>query len=286
MKTVTTVKEMRTLSERWRRNRKTLALVPTMGALHEGHLALIRQARAACERVVVSIFVNPKQFGPGEDLERYPRDLKRDARLCTAEKVDVIFVPSVEEMYPPGFDTAVTVTSRLTQPLCGASRPGHFQGVATVVAKLFSIVRPHQAFFGQKDHQQSLVVRRLAADLNTGVEVVVLPTVREADGLARSTRNAYLSEEERRSAPAIYQALKLAEGMLQVGERNPKEVQEAVRKRLRAEPKLEIEYLATKNAETLEDLNILAGCVLVAVAVRLGATRLIDNIVVDVPTGS
>lgn len=286
MKTVTTVKEMRALSERWRRNRKTLALVPTMGALHEGHLELIRRARASCERVVVSIFVNPKQFGPTEDLERYPRDLKRDIRLCTAEKADVVFVPAVEEMYPPGFDTAVVVTPRLTQPLCGASRPGHFQGVATVVAKLFSIVRPHQAFFGQKDHQQSLVVRRLAADLNTGVEVVVLPTVRETDGLARSSRNAYLTEEERRSAAAIYQALKLAEGMLQVGERNPKEVQEAVRKRLRAEPGLEIEYLATKNAETLEDLNILAGRVLVAVAVRLGATRLIDNIVVDVPTGS
>jgi pantoate--beta-alanine ligase len=286
VKTVTTVKEMRTLIERWRRNRKSLALVPTMGALHEGHLELIRQARGACERVVVSIFVNPRQFGPNDDLERYPRDLKRDLRLCRGEKVDAVFAPGVEEMYPPGFDTAVVVNPKLTQTLEGASRPGHFQGVATVVAKLLAIVRPHQAFFGLKDFQQTLVVRRLAADLNTGVEIVLVPTVREADGLARSSRNAYLSEEERRSAPAVYQALKLAEGMLQVGERNPKEVQEAVRKRLRAEPKLELEYVATKNAETLEDLNILAGRVLVAVAVRLGATRLIDNIVVDVPTGS
>lgn len=286
MKTVTTVKEARALVERWRRNRKTIGLVPTMGALHEGHTALIRAARAACERVVVSIFVNPRQFGPSEDYERYPRDLKRDLRLCAAEKADAVFAPAVEEMYPPGFDTTVTVSSKLTQVLCGASRPNHFQGVATVVAKLGSIFRPHLAFFGHKDYQQTLVVKRLAADLNLGCEIVVVPTVREADGLAKSSRNAYLSEAERRSAPAIYQALKLAEGMLQVGERNPKELVEAVRKRLRAEPNLDIEYISARNAETLDELNILAGRVLVAVAVRLGQTRLIDNIVVDVPTGS
>jgi pantoate--beta-alanine ligase len=235
---------------------------------------------------VVSIFVNPKQFGPGEDFERYPRDLKRDSRICATEKVDVIFAPAAEEMYPPGFETQVAVSPKLTQGLCGASRPQHFAGVATLVAKLLILIRPHQAFFGHKDYQQSLVVKRLAADLNTGAEIVVVPTVREADGLARSSRNAYLTEEERRSAPAIYQALKLAEGMLQVGERNPKEVVEAVRKRLRAEPKIEVEYICTKNADTLEDLNILSGRVLVAVAVRLGTTRLIDNAVVDVPTGS
>jgi pantoate--beta-alanine ligase len=286
VKTVTTIKEMRALCERWRRNRKTLGLVPTMGALHEGHLELIRAARTACERVIVSIFVNPKQFGANEDFDRYPRDLKRDARLCAAENVDAVFAPSAEEMYPAGFDTSVLVNPKLAQTLEGQSRPTHFQGVATVVAKLCNCVRPHQAYFGQKDHQQTLVVKRLAADLNTGVEIVVLPTVREADGLARSSRNAYLSEAERRSAPAIYQALKLAEGMLQVGERNPKDVVEAVRKRLRAEPGLEVEYVAAKNSETLEDLNILAGSVLVAVAVRLGSTRLIDNIVADVPTGS
>jgi len=277
---------MKTTIERWRRNGKTLALVPTMGALHEGHLELIRRARAACDRVVVSIFVNPKQFGPGEDFARYPRDLKRDGRLSAAEKVDVVFAPSAEEMYPAGFDTAVVVNPKLTQALCGAARPGHFNGVSTVVAKLFNLIRPHQAFFGHKDYQQTLVVKRLAADLNTGVEVVVVPTVREQDGLAKSSRNAFLSEEERRMAPAIYQALKLAEGMLQVGERNPKELVEAVRKRLRIEPKIEADYICAKNAETLEDLSILSGRVLVAVAVRLGGTRLIDNIVVDVPTGS
>jgi len=198
----------------------------------------------------------------------------------------VLFSPGAEEMYPPDFDTAVVVQKQLTQTLCGASRPGHFEGVATVVAKLFNLVRPQRAFFGQKDYQQFLVVKRLAADLNTGCEIVMLPTVREADGLAKSSRNAYLTPEERASAPAVYQALKLAEGMLQVGERNPKEVIEAVRKRLRAEPKMEVEYIATKHAGTLEDLNILAGTVLVAVAVKLGATRLIDNVLVDVSTGS
>ncbi len=286
MKTVTTIKEIRTVVERWRRNRKTIAFVPTLGALHEGHLALIRAARQAGDRLVVSIFVNPKQFGPGEDFERYPREPKRDARLAAAEKVDVLFSPGAEEMYPPDFDTAVVVQKQLTQTLCGASRPGHFEGVATVVAKLFNLVRPQRAFFGQKDYQQFLVVKRLAADLNTGCEIVMLPTVREADGLAKSSRNAYLTPEERASAPAVYQALKLAEGMLQVGERNPKEVIEAVRKRLRAEPKMEVEYIATKHAGTLEDLNILAGTVLVAVAVKLGATRLIDNVLVDVSTGS
>lgn len=286
MKTVTTVKEMRTVIERWRRNGKTIGLVPTMGALHEGHLELIRRARAACDRVVVSVFVNPVQFGPNEDYEKYPRDLKRDVRLCTAEKADAVFAPGVAEMYPAGFDTTVAVCPRLTGTMCGQSRPGHFNGVATVVAKLLILIRPHQAFFGHKDYQQTLVVKRLAADLNTGTEIVVVPTVREADGLAKSSRNAYLSDEERRAAPAIYQALKLAEGMLQVGERNPKEVAEAVRKRLRAEPKMEVEYVCTKNADTLEDLNILSGRVLVAVAVRLGDTRLIDNVVVDVPTGS
>lgn len=286
MKTITTIKEMRTLTERWRRNGKTVALVPTMGALHEGHASLIKAARAACERLVVSVFVNPTQFGPGEDYEKYPRDLKRDARLAINEKTDVLFAPAPEEMYPAGFDTTVTVGPALTQTMCGLARPNHFQGVATVVAKLLALVRPHQAFFGQKDYQQTMVVRRLAADLNTGCEIVVLPTVREADGLAKSSRNAYLSEEERRAAGALYQALKLAEGMLQVGERNPKELLEVVRKRLKSESKIDLEYVVAKNADTLEDLLILSGRVLVAAAMRVGGTRLIDNVVVDVPSGS
>ncbi|NTV51614.1 MAG: pantoate--beta-alanine ligase [Candidatus Firestonebacteria bacterium] len=286
MKTVTTVKEMRALTERWRRNGKTVALVPTMGALHDGHVSLIKAARAAAQRLVVSAFVNPTQFGPGEDLDKYPRDLKRDARLAANEKADVLFAPASEEIYPAGFDTTVTVGTALTQTMCGLARPHHFQGVTTVVAKLLAIIRPHQAFFGQKDYQQTLVVKRLAADLNTGCEIVVLPTVREADGLAKSSRNTFLSEEDRRVAGAIYQALKLAEGMLQVGERHPKELLEAVRKRLKSEPKLDLEYVVAKNADTLEDVLILSGRVLVAVAVHLGATRLIDNVIVDVPSGS
>ncbi len=285
-KVITTLKEMRLTVERWRRNGKTVALVPTMGALHEGHLSLIREARKSCDRVIVSLFVNPLQFGAGEDFGEYPRDFKRDHRLLTAEKADALFAPAAEELYPEGFDTRVVVGDRLTQTLCGLSRPTHFIGVATVVTKLISLTRPHQVYFGQKDFQQTLVARRLVADLNLGCEVMVLPTVRETDGLAKSTRNVYLSQEERLAAPGIYQALKLAEGMLQVGERNPQDLIEAVRKRLRNETAIEIEYIAAKNAETLEDLNILTGNVLVAVAVRLGRVRLIDNVVVSVPAGS
>lgn len=286
MKQPDTMKEIRGILERWRRNKKSIGFVPTMGALHEGHLALVRAARAECDRVVVSIFVNPLQFGAGEDFEQYPRDLKRDKRLLKAEKVDLLWAPAAGEMYPPGFNTRVVVAESLTRTLCGLSRPEHFTGVATVMTKLLSWVRPHKVYLGQKDYQQTLVIKRLAADLNLGCEVAVVPTVREPDGLAKSSRNAYLSEEERRVAPVIYQALKLAEGMLQVGERNPKELLEAIRKRLRSEPLVELEYVAAKDAATLADLNILSGTVLVALAARLGKTRLIDNVVVDVPTGS
>jgi pantoate--beta-alanine ligase len=285
-KLVATAKDLRLRTERWRRNGKTIGLVPTMGALHEGHLSLIREARRTCDRVVVTLFVNPLQFAPAEDLDTYPRDLKRDLRQVSAEKADVLFAPAKEELYPEGFDTRVVPGDRLTQPLCGQSRPQHFVGVATVVAKLMNLIRPHRAFFGQKDYQQWLVVKRVVADLNLGCELILLPTVREADGLARSSRNVFLSKEERLAAPALHQALKLAEGMLQVGERNPKEILEAVRKRLRSEPLIDLEYVAVKNADTLEDLNILTGHVLVALAVRLGKTRLIDNILVDLVSGS
>ena len=286
MKTVTLAKEVRTAVERWRCHGKTIGFVPTMGALHEGHISLIQAARRDCDRVVVSIFVNPKQFGPDEDFERYPRDIKRDSRVVAAEKADMLFIPSVDEMYPAGFDTRVMVSDQLTKTLCGLSRPDHFSGVATIVAKLLILVHPHRAYFGQKDFQQTLIVRQLARDLNLGCSIEVLPTVREANGLARSSRNGYFSEEERRAAPIVYQALKLAEGMLQVGERNPRDLIEAVNKRLRSESLIEIEYVAVKNAQTLEDLNVLTGRVLAAIAVRLGRTRLIDNIIVEVPSGS
>jgi pantoate--beta-alanine ligase len=286
VKIVSTIRDMQTVIERWRSNRKKIGFVPTMGALHEGHLSLIREARKTCDRVVVSVFVNPMQFGPQEDLEAYPHDLKKDTRLATSEKVDVLFVPTVDAMYPEGFATQVKGGAQYTQTMCGESRPDHFDGVTTVVAKLLGITRPHKAFFGQKDFQQALIVQRMVVDLNLGCEVEVLPTVRESDGLAKSSRNSYLSEEERRAAPALYQALKLAEGMLQVGERNPQDMLNAVTKRLRTESLIEIEYVTAKNANTLEDVNILAGRVLVAIAVQLGKARLIDNIVVDVPSGS
>ncbi|MCK5219757.1 pantoate--beta-alanine ligase, partial [bacterium] len=208
------------------------------------------------------------------------------SRIAAAEKVDLLFAPSVDEMYPEGFDTRVRVSDRLTETLCGLSRPNHFSGVAVIVAKLLILVHPHKAYFGQKDFQQTLIVQQLARDLNLDCEIEVQPTVREADGLAKSSRNGYLSEEERRAAPIVYQALKLAEGILQVGERNPRDMIEAVNKRLRSESLIEIEYVAVKNANTLEDLNVLTGRVLTAVAVRLGRTRLIDNIIVEVPSGS
>lgn len=286
MKTVTTIKECRTVIERWRCNKKKIGFVPTMGALHDGHLALIREAKKQCDKVVVTIFVNPTQFGPDEDYEDYPRELKKDSKLLTNEKADLLFLPGKEELYPEGFATQVVVSDRLTQTMCGLIRPGHFTGVATIVTKLLNCVKAHVAFFGQKDYQQTIIVKRLSEDLNTGTQIIVCPTVRESDGLAKSSRNSYLSDDERRAAPAVYQALKLAEGMLQVGERNPESLKEAVKKRLKSEPNMEIEYIEAKNAETLEDLNILSGKVLVAVAVKLGKARLIDNIVTEVASGS
>lgn len=286
MKTITTIKELRTTTQRWCCNKKSIGLVPTMGALHEGHLSLIKAAKQACDRVVVSIFVNPIQFSANEDFANYPRELKKDTKLLMSEKIDALFLPENETMYPPAFTTKVALPEALCRPLCGQSRPGHFEGVATVVTKLFNLVRPHQAYFGQKDYQQFKIVQRVNEDLNCGVQLNLLPTVRETDGLAKSSRNAYLSSSERLAAPALYRALKLADGMLQVGERNPAALIEAITKNLSSEPCIEIEYIAAKDASTLEDLNILTGKVLVAIAVKIGQTRLIDNIVVEVDSGS
>jgi len=286
MKIIENIKELVTAIKRWQSNRKTIGFVPTMGALHEGHLSLIKAARKECERVVVSIFVNPMQFGPEEDFSQYPRDLKKDKRLLKLEKTNLLFIPKTEEIYPEDFNTKVIVDEKLTNTLCGINRPEHFAGVSTMVTKLLILVRPQVVYFGQKDYQQVLVIRRIIKDLNLGCKLEMLPTSRETDGLAKSSRNTYLSSEERQAAANIYKALKLAESMLQVGERNPKEVIEAVRKTLRVESSIEIEYIATKNAETLEDLNVLAGKVLVALAVKLGKARLIDNIIVEVPSGS
>ena len=261
---------------------KTIGLVPTMGALHEGHLSLVREARRMCDVVVVSVFVNPAQFGPGEDFERYPRDLTSDTTKLADYNVDYIFAPSPEEVYPKGFATYVTVEG-LSEPMEGVARPGHFRGVATVLTVLFNTVRPDFAFFGQKDAQQSLVVRRLVRDLAFDIEVVVLPTVREQSGLALSSRNAYLGDEDRRAAAVLYRALSQAREVYLEGERSPKRLAEAVRAQFDAEPRARLEYVSVVDAETMEKLDRVNEDrpVLIALAAHFGRTRLIDNIVLQ-----
>ncbi|HEX9918946.1 MAG TPA: pantoate--beta-alanine ligase, partial [Pyrinomonadaceae bacterium] len=260
---------------------KTIGLVPTMGALHEGHLSLVREARRMCDVVVVSVFVNPKQFAPHEDFSRYPRDLTKDTMALADYNVDYIFAPAAEEIYPKGFSTYVEV-ERLSEPLEGAARPGHFRGVATVLAILFNIVRADFAYFGQKDAQQTLVVKRLVRDLAFDTEIVILPTVREDSGLALSSRNAYLDGEDKRAAAVIYRALSHAEAAYSEGERNGKKLAEIVRADIEAEPRAEIEYVSVNDADTLERLDRLDDrSVIIAVAARFGKTRLIDNIVLN-----
>jgi pantoate--beta-alanine ligase len=255
----------------------TWGFVPTMGYLHEGHLSLVRRARAENDRVAVSIFVNPTQFGPHEDYSRYPRDLERDLRLLEPLGVDLVFVPSVEEMYPPGFQTWVIV-EEVSRPLEGASRPGHFRGVATVVAKLFHILQPDRAYFGQKDAQQTVVIRRMVQDLNIPVEIVICPTVREPDGLAMSSRNTYLNPEERRAATVLFRALQAAKARYEAGERDAERLREAMREVIRAEPLARIDYVSVAHPETLQELERVEGPALLSLAVYIGTTRLIDNL--------
>ncbi|MER3469694.1 MAG: pantoate--beta-alanine ligase [Thermoflexus sp.] len=274
MRVVFTVQEVRTIR---RGTPGTWGFVPTMGYLHEGHLSLIRRARAENDHVAVSIFVNPTQFGPHEDYNRYPRDLERDLRLLEPLQVDLVFVPSVEEMYPPGFQTWVIV-EELSRPLEGASRPGHFRGVATVVAKLFNIVQPDRAYFGQKDAQQAVVIRRMVRDLNFPVEIVVCPTVREPDGLAMSSRNTYLSPQERQAATILFRALQAAKARYEAGERDGERLREAMREVLRGEPLARVDYVSVADPETLEELSRVEGPALLSLAVYIGNTRLIDNL--------
>lgn len=255
----------------------TWGFVPTMGYLHEGHLSLVRRARAENDRVAVSIFVNPTQFGPHEDYARYPRDLERDLRLLEPLGVDLVFIPSVEEMYPPGFQTWVIV-EEVSRPLEGASRPGHFRGVATVVAKLFNILQPDRAYFGQKDAQQTVVIRRMVQDLNIPVEIVICPTVREPDGLAMSSRNTYLNPEERRAATVLFRALQAAKARYEAGERDAERLREAMREVIRAEPLARIDYVSVAHPETLQELERVEGPALLSLAVYIGTTRLIDNL--------
>jgi len=254
----------------------TVGFVPTMGYLHEGHLALVKQARVENSTVVVSIYVNPTQFGPREDFGAYPRELERDLELLRKEGVDIVFVPSDEEMYPPEFSSWVDV-EKVTERLEGASRPGHFRGVATIVAKLFNIVQPSRAYFGQKDAQQAVVIKRVVADLNLGIEIVVVPTVRESDGLAMSSRNIYLSPGERQAATILFKALTLARQLRQGGEKDAGKIRRQVTSLIQKEPLAQIDYVSIADAETLEELNLIDRPALASLAVRIVKTRLIDN---------
>jgi len=276
---VTTVSEVRVALDAARARGETVALVPTMGALHEGHLSLIRAARAENDVVVVSIFVNPTQFGPKEDLQRYPRDLDRDRRLCGDAGADLVFSPAAEEMYPRGFSTWVEVEG-LTDGLCGRSRPGHFRGVCTVVTKLLNICGPDRAYFGEKDAQQLAVITRMVRDLDLRVAVVPCPTVREADGLAMSSRNARLTGEERAQASTLYRSLGAAKDLVDAGERNPAALEDAIRAVLVEADLGEVEYAEIVRVDDLTPVTAIEGTCLIAVAVKFGGsgTRLIDNI--------
>ncbi len=278
LKIIETVKDMRVFVQAARRAGKTIGLVPTMGALHEGHLTLMREAKAACDIVVASIFVNPTQFGPNEDFAAYPRKFENDCRLADGVGVDAIFHPQPAEMYPPGFATSVTVTG-ITDKLCGLSRPGHFQGVATVVTKLFNIVTPDIAFFGQKDAQQCLVIQRMTADLNMNLTIKMVPTVRDASGLALSSRNAYLSPEDVQAALVLSQSMQLAAQAVKKGERDIAVLREMVCNTIQAEPRAEIDYVEIYQYPDLQAADTLTDKALLALAVRFGKTRLIDNMI-------
>lgn len=281
MQVVSTIEELRALRASVAPG-QTVGLVPTMGYLHAGHMSLVQAARAQCDIVAVSIFVNPTQFGPNEDFARYPRDMERDLGLLREAGVDWVFTPTPEVMYPPGYSTYVSVES-VTEPLEGAARPGHFRGVATVVAKLFNMVQPHRAYFGQKDAQQVVVVRRMVEDLNFPLEVVIVPTMREPDGLAMSSRNVYLSPEERQAALVLYRALNAAKEAWDKGERRGSLLREPMRRTLAAEPLAQPDYVSVADPRTLQELDESrqATRALASLAVRIGKTRLIDNFLLE-----
>jgi pantoate--beta-alanine ligase len=262
--------------------KQTVGFVPTLGALHDGHLSLIKQAREETDFVVVSIFLNPTQFGPGEDLNKYPRKEKQDLALCEKAQVDAVFLPGVEQIYPQGNRTVVRVEG-LSEKLCGAHRPGFFAGVCTVVAKLFNIVEPDLAYFGQKDAQQALIIRRMVQDLDMPVQIRTCPTVRERDGLAMSSRNAYLSDQQRRQAVCLYQGLLKGKELIAAGEREPRAVTEQMKEIISQAGPSEIDYVVAVDPETLELVTQDSPAWLLAVAVRIGQARLIDNILVDIP---
>lgn len=273
---------MQDRSDRMRREGKTIAFVPTMGYLHEGHLSLMREGCKRGEDLVVSIFVNPAQFGPGEDLETYPRDFERDCELSQKEGADAIFAPDASEVYDPQFQTYVQL-EKLPNHLCGISRPVFFRGVATVVAKLFNIVNPHMAIFGEKDYQQLLVIRQMVRDLNFDIEIVGAPIFRETDGLAMSSRNSYLTPEERISARSLHQSLKKAQALLQSGVTDAAELIRAATEVITSHPEAVIDYVTVSDPDTLDDVDTFDRSALMALAVKIGKTRLIDNMIMEPP---
>ncbi|MFZ5516744.1 MAG: pantoate--beta-alanine ligase [Candidatus Zhuqueibacterota bacterium] len=281
MKIINSISEMQRLADTLHQDGKIIGLVPTMGYLHEGHLSLVREAKQRCDVAVMSIFVNPTQFSPHEDLEAYPRDMDRDVELAKTVGCDIVFHPQSSEIYPEGYLTYVQV-EKITRLLCGKSRPTHFRGVTTIVAKLFNIVKPHIAVFGQKDAQQALVIRRMVDDLNFDIEIVVAPIVRERDGLAMSSRNTYLSAGQRNQAVALSQALFIAKEEIEEGERDSAALKKIIRNRLSQLPEGEIDYIEIVDTGNLRPVKKLSGEVLVALAVKIGKTRLIDNFIIEV----
>lgn len=281
MQIISHITQMQQIALKLREAGKTIGFVPTMGYLHEGHATLLQQAREENDIVILSVFVNPLQFGPNEDFDRYPRDIERDERVAKDAGADYLFYPSVTEMYPSNRTTTITVTSR-TDVLCGQKRPGHFDGVATVLLKLFNISMPHRAYFGLKDAQQVAVVQGLVSDYNIPVTIVPVNTVREEDGLAKSSRNVYLSQAERTQAPYLYKALQLAGQEIANGERNPSVVRSIVEKQIIAHTDGEIDYVSIYSYPELEELDVLQGTVIVAIAVKFSKARLIDNLVLTV----
>jgi pantoate--beta-alanine ligase len=277
MQIVKTIAEMKALRQQLK---GAVGFVPTMGYLHEGHLALVKEARIENPNVIVSIYVNPTQFGPREDFGAYPRDLDRDLESLKGGKVDIVFTPSDEEMYPSEFSSWVDV-EKVTERLEGASRPGHFRGVATVVAKLFNIVQPTRAYLGQKDAQQVVVIKKMVADLNMGVKIVVVPTLRESDGLAMSSRNIYLSSKERRAATILFKALTLARQLVNAGEKDAASIRRQMASLVQKEPLAKIDYVSIADPDTLEELNLLDRPAVASLAVRMGKTRLIDNMLLE-----
>lgn len=277
-----TISQVRDQVRQWRREGLTVGLVPTMGYLHEGHGSLVGKAAEDCDRVVASVFVNPTQFAPGEDLASYPRDFERDCEILEKQGCSMVFHPSIDEMYPDGngkTDTYIEILNDMPKQLCGRTRPNHFRGVCTVVGKLFNIVLPDKAYFGEKDAQQLAIIRRMVRDLSYGIEIVGCPIVREPDGLAKSSRNIHLKPDERKAAAVLYRSLKIAEEMASDGEKSSKAVTDAVRAEIEKEPLAEVEYVSAVDSLSMEPVETVGKGTLIAIAVRIGQTRLIDNCV-------